>query len=605
MIEQTIPKDNQEPKKPLDPILKMAWQTLIRYDRAALQLKAAHIHMRAIVLILSFSASLLAVGVGFLVPSNLKTYDKVYPYILMLLPLIGLIPLGIMVIRRRSEWRMNQVDTPRLDSESENISENSEDKSVWERIQKKLLFIDETSWQLIFIQASLLIVLFVIFLRQVIVNGLMWVIQSVLSESIFPFFVISIALLPTYFLILRLRKAYKSRGGHSGNISAEQSQADLVKLEENESDITEDDLTEERVISNNKIKYESILILFLIALAFQVGVTILAMNEAIKLGFGSFVELLRLILFALPLISTGILAYATRFVPSQLWVQYRSITEAIRREIYLYRFYTEDYKNHDNPSKLLHDRLKEIQRKGVLYRNKSVDANKSVIGQQSDDIIPVNVFERDEPFIISDDELLAQIRDTIGDPKRKITTVVDNGFRQLSFKAYLEHRVYPMYDWYTTKSHNEYKKMRNWQLIGLIIGGAGSFLAFLGHEAWIAVTTSGAVTVSALANLQLSGRTYLLYYRAASDLQNRSAEWDYTRDEKERPTSEERAMLVEDFENIFEHEGQLWRQQAIDALAQVDSSITDSFRSGTGNLYIPDGWLGKEQEDNNVSPENL
>ena len=153
-----------------------------------------------------------------------------------------------------------------------------------------------------------------------------------------------------------------------------------------------------------------------------------------------------------------------------------------------------------------------------------------------------------------------------------------------------------MYDWYTQKSYGEYTQMRDWQVVALIIGGAGSLLAFLGQEAWIAVTTSGAVTVAALANLKLSGRTYLLYYRTADDLDDRVGQWQ---NDGKPSDPEADAKLVEDFENIFRQEGKLWRQQAIDALSQVDSSINETFRSGTGNMYKLREWDENSKKQQN------
>jgi|GEM_PF-5637711 len=127
--------------------------------------------------------------------------------------------------------------------------------------------------------------------------------------------------------------------------------------------------------------------------------------------------------------------------------------------------------------------------------------------------------------------------------------------------------------------------MRNWQVIALLIGGAGSFLAFLGQEAWIAVTTSGTVTVGALANLQLYGRTYLLYFRAAKDLENLSN--SISPEERQSKTPEDSVDIICQFEEIFRREGELWREQAQDALAQVDAGISDLAETSSSRRYDP------------------
>jgi|GEM_PF-2975135 len=496
-VNQTTPE--------LDPMLKRAWQTWIRYDRAALRLKQTHTNLRAFVLILSFFASFLAVAVGFITSSRSQNFDSVYPFIVMLLPLLIVLPVGYESWKR---WRK------RIQDKNSQVAQNESEPS----------------------------------------NG--------------------------------------SRVNSSSNDDPQQFE-NLVALT---------DETDDKQRFSNRMIYG----ILIVSIIIQILVIFVIIRQISSV---SVIQMGRLVLFILPLLSTGILAYATRFVPSTLWVQYRSIAEAIRRETYLYRFTAGAYANveSDKRNDLLLKHLNIIEETGFLP-----DKDEKVV---KEDIVPINVFE--PPNTMSDADLKAKLAKA-----RFINTSEDDhddGFTKMGFDKYLKYRVYPMYNWYTRKSHSEFKGMRDWQIVGLIIGGAGALLAFLGEEAWIAVTTSGAVTVAALANLRLSGRTYLLYYRTANDLIDRVSEWqnDKSRIQKEdnpddsaEPQQENEltiqvnpADLVSDFEDIFHQEGKLWRRQAIDALSQVDSSISETFRSGTGNLYIPKEWLPKKKENEDGSEE--
>jgi len=671
MAEQQPPPDNPIPNNQDEgeeqereareyPTLKLAWQTLIRYDSAALQLKRTHVQLRALVLILSFFASALAVGISTLDRPDEVSFQNIAPFIMMIVPLLIVIPSGYELLYRRRERLKKQKeeaedaeDRSDNDAGSDNVeddpnnasaSENSQTESqtdnepgdvtlsdrvdaivqnVWEFLQT----IEPRSWWLLALQVILLVLFFSVpvrILMTLITFGLTSVVQVIVEYLIEIVVLVVLVLLPFYVVVPRMWSTYRREKAdtHPNNrlmlqLSGEQQQP---PVEQQTNNVIED----EEETPKHRFPYWVVLVTFALSVSIEVSVITDVSGDITDDGM---FEMLRLLLFALPLISTGILAYATRFIPSLLWVQYRSITESIRREIFLFRFKAEAYKDEANAAKRLHNRLKEFERgkrlkkadkksttnEGVAAEDSEDDDNKDVTvnnGEdewtQPEDIIPVNVFQPDKPFDTSDADLIKQISKTLYIDRDDIKKDQEKFFERMRFENYLKYRVYRMYDWYTQKSYDEFRRMRRWQVVALIIGGAGSFLAFIGQEPWVAVTTSGAVTVGALANLQLAGRTYLLYYRTANDLVNRVAQMRYekgltdlTKDLHKKLSVEEMAELVEHFEDIFRQEGELWRRQAIDALSQVDSSISDTFRSGTGSEYSADDWLKEDEKANN------
>lgn len=550
-----------------DQALKRAWQHLIRYDRAALRLKNDHIKLRVYVLILSFFASFLAVTVGFLASSSPLIFDNVYPFVAMLIPTFFLVPVWMTHHDRQEKKKIKQnrekaqIVATTVNADTISNTEVAE-SSRWSVFKQS---VDNVSRLFILLQIIFIVIAVVDPIRLLlssIVIAIMQFLGLIFIYRIDITVAIAIISIPTFFFIVRVWVRYHE-----------------IRVPKDESE------------KKPRFSDTTIFTIFWILVVIQIVFVIVFLSEALRLIPDSFVELSRLILFALPLVSTGILAYATKFTPNQLWVDYRYVTEAIRREIYLYRFKAAHYggeKTESDRKEQLRKRIAEIENgkideEEILDEENQPNKNNEIKQSTSiDAMIPVTIFEPPSGHEMKEDELLIAIAKVKHDENKKF---YDNGLQSLTFKDYINYRVYPMLSWYDERSHAEYKRMRRWQVIALIIGGAGSFLAFLGQEAWIAVTTSGAVTVGALANLRLYGRTYLLYYRASTDLKERVNKWETM--DKPDLNAEQSAVKINEYEDIFKQEGRLWRQQALDALAQADASIYDSFRNGVGGAYIP------------------
>jgi len=285
-------------------------------------------------------------------------------------------------------------------------------------------------------------------------------------------------------------------------------------------------------------------------------------------------EALRIILFALPLISAGIIAYVTKFIPSQLWAKYRYTAETARREIFLYRMNAGAYEK---------DSLQERQN-ALLTKLQAVENEADV---------PVTIFE---PPLFDSDVLRAKVK--------KMNADKDDGFSPLTADQYIDLRLNNQYRWYTDKSFREYGAMGRWQVVALTIGGAGSLLAFLGHEAWVAVTTSAAVTVSSLASLMMYGRTYLIYHVAARNLRHSYNRWSAKTDQ-ERANPKHVSKFVVEVENTFESEINIWIQQAKDAMEDSDLDALENVGKTPGGakaLRDLGVKLDEEDHENNENP---
>lgn len=124
---------------------------------------------------------------------------------------------------------------------------------------------------------------------------------------------------------------------------------------------------------------------------------------------------------------------------------------------------------------------------------------------------------------------------------------------------------------------------------------------------WVAVTTAAAVTVAALADLQMYGRTYMIYTMTAQDLRHYRQMWDNDTEENQNDT-ENIARFVDKIEERFEAEIADWRKQVQDALSDIDknaAAITDNTPATPDGKLLKEfnpPWKPKEKQDSQNPP---
>ena len=242
----------------LDLMLKRAWQAFIRYDTAALQLKKTHVRLRATILILSFLASLLAVAVGSLGLPNIQSFQNMTALVLSTSPLLLLVPTGLLLYKRLK-------NIPNTDADTQNLG----------RVRKFLVKIYGNN-QLLDLQIVLLMVAVVIVLWQPILSIFGFILRFFLDTISIPIFAIIIGLLPLFYAFLRW---FRLR---------------TFTSEDNRG-------------SQYAISTEVVGIAFMGLVLVQISAIAIATYQSPPVTNDTLVETLRLVLFALPLLSTGIL----------------------------------------------------------------------------------------------------------------------------------------------------------------------------------------------------------------------------------------------------------------------------------------------------------
>jgi hypothetical protein len=273
-------------------------------------------------------------------------------------------------------------------------------------------------------------------------------------------------------------------------------------------------------------------------------------------------DIVRILLFAVPIALTYILGFASTFAPSLAWVSYRIGAELIRRDIYLYRMGAGDYLG----------KTPEEQQRLLLENVGLADRRVQEIGAPDPYLEPSK----------GNVEIATYI------DEKKTLAEADNGFSAMSIDAYIEQHVQPQIEWYIKKSHNDYDKLRQWRKYVLLASATGAILtgADVAFGPLVAVTTAIGTAISMYTELRMYGHTYGLYHPTANKLQLKLAEWSVMTDDT-RHDATIISNFVKETEDIFQNERDQWMQQAIQASNSFEQSLQRNVSQRTTQTSTP------------------
>lgn len=180
------------------------------------------------------------------------------------------------------------------------------------------------------------------------------------------------------------------------------------------------------------------------------------------------VTLLQVILIALPIAGSVIIAYLSEFRQGQKYLAMRTGAEEVKKEIYLYRTVMQAFPER---RKWLNNRIIEIQRQ--VHRSSGGEV-----------VIKPYKGEYLNPYFEADADYPS-----------------DEGIADLNCEGYLSLRLEDQLAWHIKKIQDHHQKRKRFIILILIVGGIGSLIAssdiFLpGIAVWVALTTavSSAIT---------------------------------------------------------------------------------------------------------------
>jgi hypothetical protein len=253
--------------------------------------------------------------------------------------------------------------------------------------------------------------------------------------------------------------------------------------------------------------------------------------------------LLHYVLIFIPILLTVLVTAANRFKQGSKWLLLRAGAESIKREIFRYRTRAMYY--NEKPEQQLAQRIEDVTR-----RTMRTEVNSSALK-------PYNKDEKDK-------SLPADIFSGEGDGK-------DDGFSYLVPDRYITIRLNDQAEFYRKKTIGLERQLNLLSWLTFIIGGVGSFLAAVGFEVWIAVTTSLVGAFATFLGYKQTERTLMKYNQSSTDLSNVKAWWNALSSE-EQSDQKNIDSLVEHTEQVLQSELDGWIQQMQNALAELRDS---------------------------------
>lgn len=268
---------------------------------------------------------------------------------------------------------------------------------------------------------------------------------------------------------------------------------------------------------------------------------------------------LRYPIIVLPIFTAILLAYYNKFRPANKWILLRGSAEAIKREIYRYRSRTGDYSKDrlttNSRDDVFHERLEPVSR-----RLMQTDVNHGGL-KPYDGPLP---------------------------PEMEGAQKNDDGFSFLTAERYIELRLEDQLKYYSGKTPKLEKQIKQMQVAILVAGGAGTLLAAVGAELWVALTTALATALTtSIASRQLE-ETLVRYNQSAADLANVRDWWTkLSPAAKRNPKNID--QLVEVTEKVLETELSGWVQRMENALAQLKAEEEKGEESGDDKSQSNEG----------------
>ncbi|MFL7868933.1 MAG: SLATT domain-containing protein, partial [Anaerolineales bacterium] len=249
--------------------------------------------------------------------------------------------------------------------------------------------------------------------------------------------------------------------------------------------------------------------------------------------------ILRFIIILLPIAVSISLGIETRLKLGTKYILLRGAAESIKRGIYSYRV----LKSHGekNPNILLpfnaQDLAAHLDETSKILQDTDVNEAAYIPYEGP---IPPNMFGAEE---------------------------YDDGFSPLDPETYVRIRIGDQLKFFTLRTAKYEKQIRSLQIIMLIMGGFGTFLAAVGAQYWLPFTAAIVSAMTAFLEYRQLEQLLTKYNLAKASLENTQAKWQALPD-NERTKDKIVQNLVREVEATLESENQGWVQYISQAQEQ-------------------------------------
>ena len=255
---------------------------------------------------------------------------------------------------------------------------------------------------------------------------------------------------------------------------------------------------------------------------------------------------LRHLLIILPIILTVLITAANRFKHGNQWLFLRASAEAIKREIYRYRTRTTYYggwsPDQPSPEQQLSRKVQDITQAAM-----ETEANLSIL----------EPYDKTKGF----------------PPYTEAGSEGDDGFSKLMPDRYIEVRLEDQLNYFNRAATRIGRRLRGLQWAIWIIGAVATYLAYIGQQIWIAVTTSIAAALTSFLGYKLSEDKLMKFNQARTGLTNVRSWWNALSPD-DQADQENVNTLVEHTEQVLKSELDNWVQLKQNVLAELRKAAT-------------------------------
>ncbi|TDN38641.1 hypothetical protein A8B98_22665 [Hymenobacter sp. UV11] len=244
-------------------------------------------------------------------------------------------------------------------------------------------------------------------------------------------------------------------------------------------------------------------------------------------------------LILLPIALTVLVTATGRLKQGSKWLLLRAGAEAIKREIYRYRTRSKGYQ--EDAEQQLALRIEEITR-----RTMRTEANTSSLAT------------RDKRWGAAPQLGAAEPR--------------DNGLGFLSPGQYVEVRLDNQLAYFRRKAVRMESQLNVLSWLTYIVGGVGTYLAAVGQQLWIALSTALVAAIGSYLGYRQTEHNLTKYNQAATDLSNIRAWW-YALPPAQQVLPATIDLLVEHTEHTLQAELDGWEQHMQNALDNLHKKL--------------------------------
>ena len=244
-------------------------------------------------------------------------------------------------------------------------------------------------------------------------------------------------------------------------------------------------------------------------------------------------------IIVVPILISLLIAVSNKLKAGSKWILLRSAAESVKREIFLYRSSAGLYNPTSMKSGITRDIRLAEQLKSISDRLMKTVANEAGIA-------------RFDPEKESEDAMFVKTNE--------IATA----------KEYVEVRLEDQLNYFANRSDKMALHLKYLQWLIYISGGIGTFLAAIGLEIWVALSTAlGTAFVTYLEYRQLEN-TLMLHNQVSSELRH-VKNWWLALSPADRESAINKNLLVQQSEDILMNEQTGWVKNMTDALAQLQA----------------------------------